>query len=154
MKHNYTQNAWEGKKYNGNKWLTSTEIAKAIRKDLKKALPDCKFSVRKHDFAGGRSITVSLMAAPFKVIEKAKIGRIKGNKAYYHRTINDCCLDKYLLPESDPQLTPQAVDLLKKVTEIAQAYNYSDCNSQIDYFDVNFYFHLEIGQWNKPFKDA
>ena len=149
MKHSYTQNAWEGEKYNGNKWLTSTEIAKAIRKDLKKAFPDCKFSIRKKDFAGGGSITVSLMMAPFKVIEKAND---EYDKTYCQ--INNYCLDKYLLPDSVLQLTPQAVDLLKKVTEIAQAYNYSDCDSQIDYFDVNFYFHLEIGQWDKPFKEV
>ncbi|MCD6199286.1 MAG: hypothetical protein J7K15_12105 [Deltaproteobacteria bacterium] len=149
MKHNYTQSAWEGEKYNGNKWLSSTEIARAIRKDLKKAFPNCKFSVRKADFAGGRSITVSLMAAPFKVIEKVES---EYDKTYYQ--INNYCLDKYLSSDSRLQLTPQAVDLLKKVTDIAQAYNYSNCDSQIDYFDVNFYFHLEIGQWNKPFKEV
>ena len=148
MKHNYTQNAWEGEKYNGT-WKTSTEIAKAIRKDLKEAFPNCKFSVRKEDFTGGRSITVSLMAAPFKVIEK-----VENEYDKTHYQLNNYCLDKYLLPDSPLQLTPQAVDLLKKVTDIAQDYNYSDCDSQIDYFDVNFYFHLEIGRWDKPFKDA
>jgi len=147
----YTQNAWKGKKYDG-KWHSAAEIAKMIRKDLKKAFPDCKFSVTKQDYAGGRTITISLMRAPFKVIEKASSNYIQLNHFY---------LDKYLSSANPTNpiwrqkvvLTPKAVETLKQVVKIAQAYNYSDCDAMIDYFDVNFYLNLEIGKWNKPFEE-
>jgi len=92
------------------------------------------------------------MRAPFKVIEKGSSNYIQLNHLY---------LDKYLSSSNSTNpiwrqkvvLTPKAVETLKQVVKIAQAYNYSDCDAMIDYFDVNFYLNLEIGKWNKPFEE-
>ena len=35
--------------------------------------------------------------------------------------------------------------------QIVNQYNYDNSDSQTDYFDVNFYTHLNLGKWNKPF---
>jgi hypothetical protein len=43
-------------------------------------------------------------------------------------------------------------ELLKKAYELATSFNYDDSDGQIDYFDTNFYLHLNIGKWNKPFE--
>ena len=48
-------------------------------------------------------------------------------------------------------LTERGHNMLKKVVEITNQYNWNNSDSQIDYFDVNFYLHLSIGRWDKPF---
>ena len=69
---NYTGYGVQGEKYLKTTQLTTTEIAKLIRKQLKKELPICKFSVTTSYFSGGSSITVALMEAPFEVMEPNK----------------------------------------------------------------------------------
>ena len=38
-----------------------------------------------------------------------------------------------------------------ETSTIANRENYDNSGIMTDYFDVNFYFYLEVGQWNKPF---
>ena len=47
-------------------------------------------------------------------------------------------------------LTEETHNLLKRVCEIVNQYNYDDSDIQTDYFDTNFYLHLRIGKWDKP----
>jgi len=132
--HNYTENAWQGQNYNPR--LTTKEIAGLIRKQLKKEFPECKFSVRYKSFSGGSEINVSLMAAKFKVF----------NIGTGYLQVNHYWLDK------QKELTPEAVKVLKRVTKIVNSYNYDDSDPQIDYFNTNFYFMLEIGKWDRFFE--
>ena len=131
----YTQNYWQGENYNGD-YIYTPELTKMIRRRLKEELPGCKFSVRGESFSGGRAIHVSLMRANFKVFSD---GRTEG-----YEQVNYYYIDKA------NYLTDKAKEVLKRVTKIVQSYNYSDCDAQIDYFDVNFYFHLSVGRWDKP----
>jgi len=161
-----TYETFKGSKYDSN--LTTTEIAKLIREQLKKEFPKCKFSVRTEYFSGGSSITVSLMSAPFKVIEDFKNipeealliygkERVKElQKERYHQLSTSYFYDEY-----DPKewnngvfLTKEGFKLLKRVVEIVDQYRKTEGDLQTDYYNTNFYFHLEIGKWNKPFEDV
>jgi len=153
-----------GKRYNPD--LTTTEIAKLIRKELKEKFPNCKFSVTTEYFSGGSSITISLMEANFKVIKdfedikEEEIQNLGYSKEYvkniqkerYHQ------LNQYQLTENNKELccngvflTKEGFDLFKKVVEIANSYNYNKSDITTDYINVNFYLHITIGKWNKPF---
>jgi len=132
---NYTGRGWEGKNYDNN--LSTKEITKIVRQRLKKEFSECKFSVRYKSFAGGSSISCALVSAPFDVFtEDLKDGYIQVNHFYI---------------EKENILTDKAKEVLKKVTDMFTSFNYNDSDAQIDYFSTNFYFHLEVGQWDKPF---
>ncbi|KKL27014.1 hypothetical protein LCGC14_2389400 [marine sediment metagenome] len=132
---NYTGRGWEGKNYDNN--LSTKEITKIVRQRLKKEFSECKFSVRYKSFAGGSSISCALVSAPFDVFtEDLKDGYIQVNHFYI---------------EKENIFTDKAKEVLKKVTDMFTSFNYNDSDAQIDYFSTNFYFHLEVGQWDKPF---
>lgn len=112
--------------------MTATEIAKEIRAQLKREFPHCKFSVTT---GPGRSITVALMEAPWQAL--------KDGTSYTQ-------LNHYYLKE-DGRLSPQAKGILIRANKLANARNWDRSDSQVDYFDVNYYFDLHIGKWDKPF---
>lgn len=130
------------------------QIAKEIRIELKKQFPDCKFSVAKESYSMGQSLHLSLMSAPFEAVQS--MTDINGNlhEKYYFK------LNQYQLKSDFDEnrnicngikLTQKAWEVLKKATEIANKDNWDNSELQTDYFDVNYYFHLEIGKWDKPF---
>lgn len=145
-------------------YRTSTELTAEIRGDLKQAFPECKFSVTKKSYSGGRSITVALMAAPFQpLISYLDTTGLEPGESPIpsHYQVNE-----YTLGEDDADyyrqgdnfvnngilITPKARALLRQVRKIANKRNWDNSNSQIDYFDVNFYLHMEVGAgYNKPF---
>jgi hypothetical protein len=49
--------------------------------------------------------------------------------------------------------TGEAAQVLSEAAEALKAAGYYDnSNAQIDYFETAYYMHLNIGDWNKPFK--
>ena len=160
MSNFYTQNGWEGKNYNRN--LSTTEIAKIIRTKLKEKYPSCKFSVTSEYFAGGSSISISLMEAPFNAMEHPgnDVDEDYKNACIDHFNKGHCQLNQYSFNDADREkrrnngcvLTIECFEMLKDVISIVNSYNRSDCDSMIDYFNVNFYFDINLGKWDKPFK--
>ena len=154
--------------------LSTTEIAKRIRQQLKAELPGNKFSVRTEYYSMGSSITVSLMRADRKVkldfenIPESVQVNYRDNHSYdedqlrslqeesYHQ------LNEYILKRGYDDrhwcngvfLTEQGHTLLKRVVQIADQYNYNDSDSQTDYYSVNFSFSLQLGKWDMPFIDG
>lgn len=143
----YTQNGWQGENYDRN--LSTTDIAKLIRQYVKQAYPLHKFSVTREYFSMGSSIHVALMEAPHPVFAEGKAtadAHVQNAPAYFEpsrRTYGD---------EPRCVLTEQAIGVLKDVQQFINSYNYNDSDSMIDYFSTNFYSHLDIGKWDKPFK--
>lgn len=150
--------------------LSTKEIAKLIRDKLKKKFPKCKFSVTKKSYSGGSSISVDLLSAPFEVfreyssLSERAIDRYLDGGRRTTEEIKSLCAEKYAqlsqygFKEYDPDvwnnghfLTEKAYDVLKEVVDIVNYYNYDNSDIQTDYFDVNFYFHLGIGRWDRPF---
>lgn len=148
--------------------LGTTEISKQIRNKLKDKFPSCVFSVVKHSYSGGSSITVSLMSSNFKVIQDFKDlseeainkycdGRskeqLKEMQEGTHHQLNASYWEDY-----DPDiwnngvfLTRQGHDLFKEVMEIVNYYNWDNSDGMTDYYDVNFYTHLNIGKGDNKY---
>lgn len=153
--------------------LSTTEIAKRVRQQLKAEFKGYKFSVRTKYYSMGSSITVSLMKSVVKV--KKDFNDLSGYSLNFYkdnhytedvlrRLQNEGYhqLNEYILRgEYKPDhwcngvfLTEQGHILLKRVVQIADYYNYNDSDIQTDYYSVNFSFSLHLGKWDKPFIDG
>lgn len=153
--------------------LGTKEIARRIRHQLKQEFKGCKFSVRIEYYSMGSSITVRLMRADrqikrdFNKISDYSLSFYRDNhytpeqlKALQEEEYHQ--LNEYILKRKhDPDhwcngvfLTEAGHDLLKRVVEIADQYNYNDSDSMTDYYSVNFSFHVSLGRWDKPFIDG
>ena len=154
-----------------NDYMPSNEITKEIRQTLKQEFPSCKFSVTKEVYAGGWSIHVSLMEADFNPMRDPQdvsdwaIEKI--HDSYFTREVmektqneNYHQLNYYALGDDYDEdnwcngvfLTEKAHNILQRVTQICQKRNWDNSDAMTDYFDVNYYLHLNIGKWDKPFK--
>ena len=127
-----------------------TEITKAIRSELKEKFPGCKFSATTEH---GLSVTVSLMAAP--VSPFASLSTVNGHE----HSGEYAQLNHYHIRQNREggwvsngyYLTEQAVEMLNTVVEMSNRENWDNSDAQADHLDVNYYFHLQIGKWDKPF---
>lgn len=131
----YTQNGWKGEKYDRN--LNIKTIAKLVREQLKEEFPDCKFSVTKKEFSGGCSLTVIVKETPKSVY------------ANDDKNIINYDISPYI---EYTELSIYGNKLITRVWEIINQYRYSDCDFQIDYFDVNFYPSLNLGNYDETVK--
>lgn len=127
------------------------DIAREVKQELMKQYPDCKWSIRIERFSGGQSLKVALLAAPFKAFTKetdhagnAVRGYAQLNQYQFHN-LND----EYL--NNGTYLTKEAWNCMAIAYKVASRDNWNNSDSQIDYFDVNYWLHLEIGNWDKPF---
>ena len=133
-------------------YKSTKDLCSTIRQDLKTSLPDCKFSVVGENYSGGRSINVALMEGPVDVFNLNHPDRNPGwdGKQY-------CQLNQYQFKAEYGQvnngsvLTPECWEIMKKATEIALKEHWDNSDPMTDYFNCNFYLHLAIGKWNKPY---
>jgi len=157
--HNYTGCGTQGSAYNAQ--LSITDISKigsgarsrdgdgngsgtesgsgygdGIRQKLKLLLPKWGFSVTTEKYPGGQSLTVRLMTGPVIALPDQEK--------------QDCGLNEYNL-NRETRVSKPCIDACKIALEIVKTYNYNDSDSQIDYFNTNFYLHLSIGRWDKPY---
>lgn len=174
----YTMNGWKGSKYDAYKYATVTEIAKAIRKDLKEAMPECKFSVTSAKASMCSEIHVALMEAPYRAyltieeVEEAsktdeawkydhftqKKIQLSTGLCSYHNNY-DKANDSRTTTEEKTEWLEQAkptskeiTEILKKADAIVKAYRFDDSDGMIDYFDTNFYyFNCQLGSWDKDY---
>ena len=128
----YTSNGWKGSRYEMGR--STKDIAAAIRAYVKKAYPDCKFSVTTHYASMCSEISVSMVSGPYEAL---KDGSSRHDVNYYYI-------------ERDDILTDWARAVMIDVNDCIKSYRWSDCDSMIDYFDVNFYYSLGIGKWDMP----
>lgn len=112
-----------------DKSLTTTEIAKCIRADIKSAvtgseLPEAKYSVKTKYFSGGSSIDIYVREAPFKILNPE-----------YFATQDNYRIQRY---------NEEARSLLQKLEAIMRPYNRDNSDISTDYFDVRFYGHVQF----------
>ena len=129
----YTSNGWKGSRYEMGR--STKDIAAAIRAYVKKAYPDCKFSVTTHYASMCSEISVATVAGPYEAL---KDGSSRHDVNYYYI-------------ERDEILTDWARAVMIDVNDCIKSYRWSDCDSMTDYFDVNFYYSLGVGKWDKPY---
>lgn len=123
----------KGANYDGN--MTTKDIAKLLRKEIKTIAPNTKWSITS-DYS---RIKVNLMEAPFEVFMPENTHKDSG-----YLQINEYYLN-------DMHLTPEAVKIFKEIKEFLWSFNYDDSDSMVDYFDRKFYEYFAIGKWDKPF---
>ena len=116
---NYERNII-GNKYEQVKNLDIKDIAKLIRSDLEQ-FKDCKFSVSIQRYSGGRSVHVKLM-------------NTNNLKRFVNIHYNSTDKDRFNFSK----------DFKEKLESIINQYNYDNSDVMTDYFDVNFYSHIDI----------
>lgn len=129
----YTQNGFKGRNYDSN--LSTKDIAQKIREHVKAAYPDCKFSITTHYASMCSEIRVALMSGPYAAIVTGA---------------DHVQLNQYHI-ERDERLTDWARAVLIDVNDCIKSYHWDDSDGMIDYFDVNFYYDLDVGKWDKPY---
>lgn len=128
-------------------YINKEEIA-AIRKELKAAFPDVKFSVRNRHHSTADITVVSTKGDRYGLVE------VLGGEKY-------CGINEYYIQENFSE-NKAARDFLAKVNEIAHNAPgraggkefYDNSDSMTDYFDVAFYVNISVGRWDKPFTVA
>lgn len=123
---------------------TLKEIAVDIRSQLKKQYPQCKFSIRTEYYSMGQALHISLMSGNFEAFtsdEKhyVQLNQYQFSNKYAERINNGTVL------------TDKAWEVMKFAYELTLKDNWDNSDSMTDYFDVNFYLHLNIGNWDKPY---
>lgn len=125
----YTQNGWAGSNYDSK--LSTKEIAAKVRAYAKKNFPDFKFSIRTE--YGTSSMYIELKSGtnvPFiegsRSAERGYMSTMSSVKAW------------------EDELTPKVFAALNAVSNYASSFRYNDSDGMQDYFDTNFYIHIEV----------
>ncbi len=126
-------------------------IAKEVKQELNKRYSGCTWSIRIERFSGGQALNVTLLSAPFEAFAKDR--DCNGNKVNGYAQLNQY---QFLQPDDErvnngAYLTREAWDCMADAYKIASRDNWNRSDPQTDYFDVNYWLHLSIGNWDKPF---
>ncbi len=131
------------------------EIAAEVRRQLKAEFPKCGWSVTIERYSMGQSLHVALTSAP-----ESPFASLVDENGNIHKG-DYAQMNQYQLRRNEPdqwdyvcngaRLTPEAWSMLKRADEIGNARNWDHSDLQTDYHNVNYYFHLDIGRWDKPF---
>lgn len=131
----YTANGWEGSRYDGN--LSTTDISARVRVYAKERYKDYKFSVRTEYYSGGSSIYIKLVSGPVPAFKE------DAPRPYISTMSN--ISEKF-------GLTSEVYAVLSDVVAYCNSFNYDDSDSMTDYFDTNFYLHINVGDYSKPYE--
>ena len=132
----------------------SAEDVKHIRNELKKELPQYKFSVVRDHHS---SVTISLMKGPafndYEYFDRynnvTKTANLSDGE---HHQINQYHLEDFYGKEN-----AEILSKIDTISRTAPAKNggkvwYNDSDIQTDYFDIAYYVHISVGKWNKPYE--
>ena len=132
----------------------STDDVKHIRNELKKELPQYKFSVVRDHHS---SVTISLMKGPafndYEYFDRynnvTKTANLSDGE---HHQINQFHLEDFYGKES-----AEILSKIDTISRTAPAKNggkvwYNDSDIMTDYFDIAYYVHINVGKWNKPYE--
>lgn len=127
----YTANGWAGSNYNSK--LSTKEIAAKVRSYAKKNFPGFKFSVRSEWSMYTDSMYIELKSGPCVPFVEGSRSAERG----YMSTMST-------VKGWENELTPEMFKVLDAVTTYASSFRYNDSDGMQDYFDTNFYIHIEV----------
>lgn len=127
----YTQNGWAGSNYDSK--LSTKEIAAKVRSYAKKNFPGFKFSVRSEWSMYTDSMYIELKSGPCVPFVEGSRSAERG----YMSTMST-------VKGWENELTPEMFKVLDAVTTYASSFRYNDSDGMQDYFDTNFYIHIEV----------
>lgn len=145
-----------GAKY--DRKLYGADVSKAIRADIKaqvKAgnLPggDVRYSVRLQKYSGGYSINISVknLLEVWEPCDGFAVQSPEQEALYGKRSCQNYWCEEgrgrgKVGAEPHDRMSWEGVRVEQLLKDIANAYNYDGSESQVDYFDVNFYVHVNI----------
>lgn len=127
----YTANGWAGSNYDSK--LSTKEIAAKVRSYVKKNFPEFKFSVRSEWSMYTDSMYIELKSGPCVPFVEGSRSAERG----YMSTMSSVKAWK-------DELTPEVFAALNSVSNYASSFRYDDSDGMQDYFDTNFYIHIEV----------
>ena len=127
----YTVNGWAGSNYDSK--LSTKEIAANVRAYAKKNFPEFKFSVRSEWSMYADSMYIELKSGPCVPFVEGSRSAERG----YMSTMST-------VKGWENELTPEIFKVLDAVTTYASSFRYNDSDGMQDYFDTNFYIHIEV----------
>lgn len=127
----YTANGWAGLNYDSK--LSTKEIAAKVRSYAKKNFPEFKFSVRSEWSMYTDSMYIELKSGPCVPFVKGSRSAERG----YMSTMSS-------VKAWEDELTPKVFAALNAVSNYASSFRYNDSDGMQDYFDTNFYIHIEV----------
>lgn len=127
----YTANGWAGSNYDSK--LSTKEIAAKVRSYAKKNFPDFKFSVRSEWSLYTDSMYIELKSGPCVPFVEGSRSAERG----YMSTMSS-------VKAWEDELTPKVFAALNAVSNYASSFRYNDSDGMQDYFDTNFYIHIEV----------
>lgn len=179
IENSYSGFGWEG--VNSDKHLTMTEIAKIIKKELKRVFPSATFSVTTEGNHYYNGLNIALMKDsqnPFNDYEAAVREASKNSSTRiiedYSKWVNlsdveiweseqrkeelknrlehkNITINQYHI-DKDYELSNYGKKVFKFVKELCDSFNYDDSDSMTDYFNCGFYLELKIGKYDKSFE--
>lgn len=127
----YTANGWAGSNYDSK--LSTKEIAAKVRSYAKKNFPEFKFSVRSEWSMYTSSMYIELKSGPCVPFVEGSRSAERG----YMSTMSS-------VKAWEDELTPKVFAALNAVSNYASSFRYDDSDGMQDYFDTNFYIHIEV----------
>lgn len=127
----YTANGWAGSNYDSK--LSTKEISAKVRSYAKKNFPEFKFSVRSEWSMYTDSMYIELKSGPCVPFVEGSRSAERG----YMSTMST-------VKGWENELTPEMFKVLDAVTTYASSFRYNDSDGMQDYFDTNFYIHIEV----------
>ena len=127
----YTANGWAGSNYDSK--LSTKEIAAKVRSYAKKNFPEFKFSITSRWSMYADSIYIELKTGPCVPFVEGSRSAERG----YMSTMSS-------VKAWEDELTPEMFKVLDAVTTYASSFRYNDSDGMQDYFDTNFYIHIEV----------
>jgi hypothetical protein len=127
----YTANGWAGSNYDSK--LSTKEIAAKVRSYAKKNFPEFKFSITSRWSMYADSIYIELKTGPCVPFVECSRSAERG----YMSTMSS-------VKAWEDELTPEMFKVLDAVTTYASSFRYNDSDGMQDYFDTNFYIHIEV----------
>ncbi len=127
----YTANGWAGSNYDSK--LSTKEISAKVRSYAKKNFPEFKFSVRSEWSMYTDSMYIELKPGPCVPFVEGSRSAERG----YMSTMST-------VKGWENELTPEMFKVLDAVTTYASSFRYNDSDGMQDYFDTNFYIHIEV----------
>ena len=127
----YTATGWAGSNYDSK--LSTKEISSKVRSYAKKNFPEFKFSVRSEWSMSTDSMYIELKSGPCVPFVEGSRSAERG----YMSTMST-------VKGWENELTPEMFKVLDSVTTYASSFRYNDSDGMQDYFDTNFYIHIEV----------
>lgn len=127
----YTANGWAGSNYDSK--LSTKEISAKVRSYAKKNFPEFKFSITSRWSMYADSIYIELKTGPCVPFVEGSRSAERG----YMSTMSS-------VKAWEDELTPEMFKVLDAVTTYASSFRYDDSDGMQDYFDTNFYIHIEV----------